>query len=73
MINNNDNKKMMEVIHKFSRTLTDTQLKEFVGIVESFSELLDTANKDTVKAYKLYEKSFSVGGLELKSEANDLH
>lgn len=54
-----DNKNMMEVIHKFSSTLSSKQLEEFVAIVDSFSSLLDTANKDTKKAYQLYEQSFA--------------
>jgi exonuclease VII small subunit len=59
MPKNTENKAMMKVIHKFSTTLSNTQLEEFVAIVESFSSLLDIANKDTQKAYKLYEQSFA--------------
>lgn len=45
---------IMETIQQLSLSLSTSQLKQFVTVIESLSELLQVANEDTEKAYQMY-------------------
>ncbi len=47
----------MKNIQQLSLSLSEQQLEKFVTIIESLAELLQTSNKDTEKAYKMYLNS----------------
>ena len=47
-------KAIMKNIQQLSVTLSTQQLEQFVEVIESLAELLQVANKDTEKAYKMY-------------------
>lgn len=48
---------IMETIQQLSLSLSTPQLKQFVTVIESLSELLQVANEDTEKAYQMYLNS----------------
>ena len=48
---------IMETIQQLSLSLSTSQLKQFVTVIESLSELLQVANEDTEKAYQMYLNS----------------
>ena len=47
----------MKNVQQLSLSLSEQQLEKFVTIIESLAELLQTSNKDTEKAYKMYLNS----------------
>jgi len=44
----------MKKIQQLSLSLSTTQLEQFVTVIESLAELLQVANEDTKKAYRMY-------------------
>ncbi len=48
---------IMKNIQSLSLSLSTKQLAEFVTVIESLADLLQTANKDTEKAYRMYLNS----------------
>lgn len=48
---------IMNNIQKLSLSLTTPQLDQFVTVIESLTELLQVANEDTEKAYRMYLNS----------------
>lgn len=52
-----DNEVTMNNIQKLSLTLSTPQLEQFVSVIESLAALLQVANKDTEKAYRMYLNS----------------
>lgn len=52
-----DNEATMKNIQQLSLTLSTPQLKQFVSVIESLAALLQVANKDTEKAYRMYLNS----------------
>lgn len=55
MLKKND--PVMKNIQQLSLSLSAPQLEKFVTIIESLAELLQVANEDTEKAYKMYLNS----------------
>ena len=51
------NEATMKNIQQLSLSLTTSQLVQFVTVIESLAELLQVANKDTEKAYRMYLNS----------------
>ena len=47
----------MRNIQQLSLSLSTQQLEQFVSVIESLAELLQVANKDTEKAYRMYLNS----------------
>lgn len=47
----------MKNIQQLSLSLSTQQLEQFVNVIESLAELLQVANKDTEKAYRMYLNS----------------
>jgi len=52
-----DNDATMKNIQELSLTLSTPQLEQFVSVIESLAALLQVANKDTEKAYRMYLNS----------------
>ena len=52
-----DNEATMKNIQELSLTLSTPQLEQFVSVIESLAALLQVANKDTEKAYRMYLNS----------------
>ncbi len=48
---------IMKSIQNLSLSLSTAQLDQFVTVIESLADLLQTANKDTEKAYRMYLNS----------------
>jgi len=48
---------IMKNIQELSLSLSEQQLEKFVTVIESLADLLQTSNKDTEKAYKMYLNS----------------
>jgi len=57
---------IMKNIQQLSLSLSEQQLEKFVTVIESLAELLQTSNKDTEKAYKMYLNS-------IQSSQEDAH
>ncbi|GAA6170431.1 hypothetical protein NBRC116592_01010 [Colwellia sp. KU-HH00111] len=52
-----DNEATMNKIQQLSLTLSTAQLEQFVSVIESLAALLQVANQDTEKAYRMYLNS----------------
>lgn len=52
-----DNEATMKNIEDLALTLSTPQLEQFVRVIESLAGLLQVANKDTEKAYRMYLNS----------------
>lgn len=52
-----DNEATMNKIQQLSLTLSTAQLEQFVSVIESLAALLQVANEDTEKAYRMYLNS----------------
>ncbi len=52
-----DNEATMKKIQQLSLTLSTAQLEQFVSVIESLAALLQVANEDTEKAYRMYLNS----------------
>jgi hypothetical protein len=52
-----ENDATMKNIQQLSLSLSTQQLEQFVTVIESLAELLQVANKDTEKAYRMYLNS----------------
>ena len=52
-----DNEATMKNIQELSLTLSTPQLEQFVSVIESLAALMQVANKDTEKAYRMYLNS----------------
>ena len=52
-----DNEATMNKIQQLSLTLSTAQLEQFVSVIESLAALLQVANEDTNKAYRMYLNS----------------
>lgn len=57
-----DNDATMKNIQQLSLTLSTPQLEQFVSVIESLATLLQVANKDTEKAYRMYLNSIQSTG-----------
>jgi len=51
------NEATIKTIQQLSLSLSTQQLEQFVTVIESLAELLQVANKDTEKAYRMYLNS----------------
>jgi len=60
------NEATMKNIQELSLSLSTQQLDKFVSVIESLAELLQVANKDTEKAYRMYLNS-------IQSSQEDAH
>ncbi len=62
-------------IQQLSLSLSTSQLEQFVTVIESLTDLLHVANKDTEKAYQMYLNSVqpSQEVLQTKSHFVSLH
>lgn len=52
-----ENEATMKNIQQLSLSLSTEQLDQFVTVIESLADLLQMANKDTEKAYRMYLNS----------------
>jgi len=52
-----NNEVTMKNIQQLSLSLSTQQLEQFVTVIESLAELLQVANNDTEKAYRMYLNS----------------
>jgi hypothetical protein len=66
------NQAMLVNIQKFSETLSEGQLNNFLDIVDSLGELLVLANQDTEKAYQMYLNSIETKVSEHVSNSNPM-
>ncbi len=61
---------IMNNIQQLSSTLSTQQLEQFVEVIESLAALLQVANKDTEKAYRLYLNSIEANQEEAQMNAH---
>ncbi len=61
---------IMNNIQQLSLTLSTQQLEQFVEVIESLAALLQVANKDTEKAYRLYLNSIESNQEEAQMNAH---
>jgi hypothetical protein len=66
---------IMKNIQQLSLSLSTPQLEKFVTVIESLAELLQVANEDTEKAYKMYLNSIQSSQEEshIKSQLMPIH
>lgn len=60
----------MKNIQQLSLTLSTPQLEQFVSVIESLAELLQVANKDTEKAYRMYLNSIQTSQEKIDINTN---